>query len=309
MELKPKDIIILQFLLRNKYDPLCTLALAHGSLKTWQIVEKIIFILKSLNKILVRKLFFSSEKLEMVQILEDIKNCWQVDLQVYNLIVKFLKTKEYIWFERSYLDFLIDQLTISQFLVSLEQVTAEFKTDGKVLPTIPENTAFLSYSVENFTLSRKESNGWAAISQSQAGSNLLVSNKSWDSGSRRQIKGKILKTLETFISDFQKNTPEVSPEILKSTMENIAIIENFIVTEEDNLLYHTWEDYQKHHDVEKLIWNMKSLITQIHQRNQKAKLQIQMPPSILGNARTVFDTPDFFDCITREGLSWSLSMS
>jgi hypothetical protein len=308
-ELKPKDIIILQFLMRNKYDPLCTLALAHGSLKTWQIVEKISFILKSLNKILVRKLFFSSEKLEMVQILEDIKNCWQVDLQVYNLIVKFLKTKHYIWFERSYLDFLTDDLTISQFLVSLEQVIAAFKIEGKVLPTIPENTAFLSPSVENFTLTRKEYNGWAAISQSQAGSNLLVSNKSWDSASRRRIKGKILETLEIFGSEFQKNPPEVSPEILKSTMENISTIENFIVTEEDNLVYHTWEHYQKYNDVEKLIWNMKSLITHIHQRNQTAKLQIQMPPSILGNARTVFDTPDFFDRINREGLSWPLSMS
>lgn len=186
---------------------------------------------------------------------------------------------------------------------------AAFKIDGNVLETIPENTAFLSASKGNITPTRKDSNGWVKISQSEEGSNLLVSNKSLDSGSRRQIKSKILETLETFRSDFEKNSPEVSPEILKSTMENISTIENFIVTEEDVLVYYTWEDYQKHHDVEKLIWNMKSLIIHISQRNQTAKLQIQVPLSIRGNARTVFNTPDFFDRIHREGLSWSQSMS
>lgn len=104
--------------MRNKYDPLWTLAMAHTGLKTWQIAEQMSFILKPLNKVFVRKLFLSSEKIEMVQILEDIKNCWQLDLQVHNLIVKFLKTKHYVWFERSYLDFLINELSISQFLIN-----------------------------------------------------------------------------------------------------------------------------------------------------------------------------------------------
>lgn len=104
--------------MRNKYDPLWTLAMAHAHLETWQIAEQITFILKPLNKVLVRKLFFSSEKIEMVQILEDVKDFWDVDSQVHNLIVKFLKTKHYMWFERTYLDFLMNDLPIRQFLES-----------------------------------------------------------------------------------------------------------------------------------------------------------------------------------------------
>jgi hypothetical protein len=104
--------------MRNKYDPLWTLAMVHASLETWQIAEQITFMLKSLNKGLVRNLFFSSEKVEMVQILEDVKNFWPVDSQVHNLIVKFLKTKHFMWFERTYLDFLINDLPVRQFLKS-----------------------------------------------------------------------------------------------------------------------------------------------------------------------------------------------
>lgn len=92
--------------------------MAHATLETWQIAEQITFILKPLNKVLVRKLFFSSEKIEMVQILEDVKNFRQVDSQVHNLIVKFLKTKHFKCFERTYLDFLINDLPIRQFLNS-----------------------------------------------------------------------------------------------------------------------------------------------------------------------------------------------
>lgn len=124
------------------------------------------------------------------------------------------------------------------------------------METIPEDSDFLDSTKKNLLPGKKDSNGWVKISQ--PGSNLLVSNKSVDSGSRRYIKGKILETLETFQSDFHKNSLEVPPEIQKTTIENISTIENFIVTEDDVLVYYTWEDYQKHGDVELFIWNMKS---------------------------------------------------
>lgn len=122
------------------------------------------------------------------------------------------------------------------------------------METIPEDSDFLDFTKKNLSPAIKDSNGWVSINQ--PGSNLLVSNNSVDSGSRRYIKGKILETLETFRSDFHKNSQEKPPEIQKSTIENISTIESFIVTEDDVLVYYTWEDYQKHGDVELFIGNM-----------------------------------------------------
>lgn len=168
------------------------------------------------------------------------------------------------------------------------------------METIPEDSDFLDSTKKIIVPARKESNAWVKISQQ--GSNLLVSDKSLDMGARRQIKGKILETLETFRSDFHKNRPEVSPEILKNTIENISTIENFLVTEDDVLVYYTWEDYQKHDDVELFIWNLKSLITHISQRKQSNKLQTQVPLTIGGNTRSNYMTPVFLEGMKTEVL-------